>query len=132
MTHVLRRSFSCPVELAVEIVGGKWKVVILAQLKERPLRYKELRSRVPTLSEKMLVQRLRDLEQLGLIVRHKRGGRGALSRYELTSRGESLKPALQALHDWGESIAPEVGAIIMPVTPSMISKNARKPSTKQR
>src|SRR4051812_21384581 len=114
MARTLRRSFACPVELAVEMVGGKWKVVILAHLKERPLRYAELRDRLPTVSEKMLVQRLRGLEQLGLIVRHKSGGRGASSRYELTPRGESLKPALQALYDWGESIAADVGATIAP------------------
>jgi DNA-binding HxlR family transcriptional regulator len=114
MAHSLRRRFSCPVELALEILDGKWKPVILAHLKQRPLRYAELRALIPALSDKMLAQRLRDLEELGLVVRHKRGGRGAPSLYELTARSDSLRPALQALHDWGAQIAGEVGAIVEP------------------
>jgi|SRR5215467_7475282 len=112
MAHSLRRKFSCPVELALEILNGKWKTVILAHLKERSLGYAELRARIPSLTDKMLSQRLKDLEELALIVRYKNGGRGARSRYELTPRGRSLRPVLQGLFDWGDSIADEVGAVI--------------------
>jgi DNA-binding HxlR family transcriptional regulator len=66
----------------------------------------------PRLSDKMLTQRLKDLEELGLVVRRKRGGRGASSTYQLTRRGASLGPALQGLYDWGELIAKDVGAVI--------------------
>jgi DNA-binding HxlR family transcriptional regulator len=111
-TYSLRRSFSCPVELALEILGGKWKTVILAHLKERSLRYAELRALIPALTDKVLTERLRDLEALDLVVRHKHGGRGAPSRYELTRRGRTLGPVLQGLYDWGEHIADEVGATI--------------------
>src|SRR5215510_6232672 len=104
-TYSLRRKFSCPVELALEVLGGKWKTVILAHLKERSLRYAELRLLIPSLSDKMLTERLKDLEELGLVVRHKRGGRGSPSRYELTRRGRTLSPVLQGLYDWGEHIA---------------------------
>lgn len=114
MAPTLGRPFSCGVELAIEILAGKWKPVILAHLKEGPLRYGELRARLPNLSEKMLVQRLEDLEELGLIARDKRGGRGARSTYRLTARAATLRPALQALHDWGRRIAKEVGAVIEP------------------
>jgi DNA-binding HxlR family transcriptional regulator len=109
-----RRSFTCPVELALAILGGKWKVVILAHLKERPRRYSELRALIPSLTDKMLTQRLGDLEAMGLIVRHKQGGRGAPSRYELTARGKSLRPVLTELYDWGNRIARDVGATIEP------------------
>jgi DNA-binding HxlR family transcriptional regulator len=112
MAHSLRRKFSCPLELSLEILGGKWKTVILAYLKEGPLHYAELRALIPTLTDKMLTQRLRDLDELGLVTRHKRGGRGAPSRYELSLRGDSLRPILQGLYDWGEEIAPHVGATI--------------------
>src|SRR5215831_8565038 len=108
MAHSLRRKFSCPVELALEILNGKWKTVILAHLKQRSLGYAELRARIPSLSDKMLSQRLRDLEEHGLIVRHKNGGRGAPSRYELTRRGDSLRSVLQGLFEWGDRIADEV------------------------
>ena len=112
MAYSLRRRFSCPVELALEILSGKWKTVILAHLKQRSMRYEELRARIPSLTDKMLTQRLADLEELGLVVRHKTGGRGSRSWYELTPRGRSLRPVLQGLYDWGDSIAGEVGAII--------------------
>jgi DNA-binding HxlR family transcriptional regulator len=113
MRRSLRRQFSCPVELALEVLGGKWKTVILAHLKQAPLRYGELRARVPALSDKVLGQRLRELEGSGLVVRHKKGGRGAPSRYELSARGRSLAPVLQGLHDWGERVSGEVGATVV-------------------
>ncbi|MEJ7598848.1 MAG: helix-turn-helix domain-containing protein [Kofleriaceae bacterium] len=112
MIPVARRTFSCPVELTLDVLGGKWKSVILAHLKTAPLRYGELRRLVPRLSDKVLVERLADLEQLGLVTRAKRGRRGAPSTYRLTRRGATLGPALQALYDWGERMAPELGAII--------------------
>ena len=112
MSQSLRRRFSCPVEVTLEVLNGKWKTVILAHLKERSMRYTELRALIPSLSDKMLSQRLRDLEELGLVVRHKDGGRGARSHYQLTPRGASLRPVLQSIYDWGESIAAEVGATI--------------------
>ena len=116
MAHSLRRKFSCHVELALEIVNGKWKPVILAHLKQRPLRFSELRSLIPALSDKMLTQRLRDLEEVGLVVRDKRGGRGARSQYALSARGATLRGVLQALHDWGVLVANDVGAIVTPVS----------------
>jgi DNA-binding HxlR family transcriptional regulator len=114
MAATLHRTFGCGVELSLEILSGKWKPVILANLKGGPLRYAELRARIPTLSDKILTQRLKDLEELGLVVRHKRGGRGSPSSYQLTTRAQSLRPALEALHVWGERIAMDVGAVIEP------------------
>src|SRR3954471_652192 len=114
MTVKMRRTFSCGVELALGIIGGKWKPVILAHLKEGTLRYGELRARIPALSDKMLTQRLRELEALGLVRHRKAGGRGARSSYELTARARSLRPALTALNAWGELVARDVGATIEP------------------
>jgi len=114
MTRKLKRTFSCGVELTLEIVGGKWKPVILAHLKQGALRYGELRARIPNLSDKMLTQRLKDLEEAGLVRRRKAGGRGAPSSYELTGRAQSLRPALEAMNDWGQRIAIEVGAKVQP------------------
>jgi DNA-binding HxlR family transcriptional regulator len=102
----LARRFGCPVELSLEILGGKWKPVLLARLKERPYRYSELRKLVPGLSTKMLTQRLRDLETQGLVERRGVAGKPH-SVYRLTARAESLKPVLQALHDWGRTAAAE-------------------------
>ena len=98
----------------MSIIGGKWKPVILAHLKQSALRYGELRALIPALSDKMLTQRLKELEHQGLVRRRKSGGRGARSTYELSTRAHSLRPALEALNTWGERIAGEVGAKVEP------------------
>lgn len=102
--------FGCPVELALTTLGGKWKVVLLARLKERPHRYAELRSAIPGLSDKVLTARLQDLVAAGLVVQRKHGRRGAPSSYSLSARGEQLRPTLEALYAWGLTEADRVGA----------------------
>jgi DNA-binding HxlR family transcriptional regulator len=62
----LPRTFGCAVELSLELLGGKWKPIILARLKDGPLRYGELRRLTPSLSDKMLTERLADLQAVGL------------------------------------------------------------------
>ena len=107
------RVYSCHVELALTLLGGKWKPVILAHLKDGPLRYGELRARLrPHLSEKMLTQRLGEMEAQGMIARSKRGRRGSPATYRLTARGQALRPALQALHDWAAGVAIQIGAVV--------------------
>jgi DNA-binding HxlR family transcriptional regulator len=128
MAATLQRKFSCGVELALEILGGKWKPVILAKLKGGTLRYAEIRARIPALSDKILTQRLHDLEELGLVVRQKRGGRGAPSSYQLTARAASLAPALEALYAWGEKIAKDVGAVIEPAVVDAPRARRHRPS----
>jgi DNA-binding HxlR family transcriptional regulator len=117
MKRNLKRRFSCGVELTLEIIAGKWKPVILAHLKQGALRYGELRARIPALSDKMLTQRLRELEASGLVRRRKSGGRGAPSWYELTPRAQSLRKALEGLNEWGMRVANEVGAKVEPRWP---------------
>ena len=104
--RAVSKIYGCPVELALDMIGGKWKTVIVARLKQGPMRYGELRRVIPNLSDKVLTERLRDLEARGLVIH------GADGRYALTERGLSLAPALQALFDWGTIIAPGVGAKI--------------------
>lgn len=94
----LSQRFACPVELAMTILGGKWKPVILARLKEQPMRYGELRRAIPGLSDKVLTERLKDLEELGLI---ERPAAQAAPLYRLSAKGEALRPALSALYEWG-------------------------------
>ncbi|MBS2965354.1 helix-turn-helix transcriptional regulator [Actinocrinis puniceicyclus] len=97
----MSKRYGCPVELAVDVIGGKWRPVILAHLKEGAHRYGELRRRVPDMSEKMLAQRLRELQADGLVERVDRQSRPAHVEYHLTEEGRSLAPVLQALYDWG-------------------------------
>jgi DNA-binding HxlR family transcriptional regulator len=97
----MKQTFTCPVELALEVLGGKWRVVILAHVKEGALRYADLRRRIPRMSEKMLTQRLRELVESGLLA-HRSG------TYRLTARGDRARMALGALHSFGETLVPEL------------------------
>ena len=107
------RLYGCPVELTLERIGGKWKTVILARLKKSPLRYGELRRTIPDLSEKVLSQRLRDLQETGFVKLLDDGSDGH-RRYTLTERGLSLGPALDALGAWGEAIGHAEGVRFRP------------------
>ena len=107
-------SVGCPVELSLNLLGGKWKVVILARLKEQPLRYAELRQRIPGLSDKVLTDRLADLRRQGWIERGRDGNGTDRSRYRLTEKGQTLRPVLQHLYEWGAGQAVAMNVRIRP------------------
>ncbi|NBH09398.1 helix-turn-helix domain-containing protein [Amycolatopsis sp. SID8362] len=111
------KRYHCATELAVDLIGGKWKPVILAHLKEGAHRYGELRRRVPGVSEKMLTQQLRELAADGLVRRVEFPGRVPRVEYHLTAAGEELRPALTALYEWGERRAAERGITFEPPAP---------------
>lgn len=99
----------------MDVIGGKWTPVLLAHLKEGVHRFGELRRRMPDVSEKMLTQRLRELERAGIITRTEYPGRSPRVEYALTEEGRALGPALQVLYDWGERRADRLGLTITPV-----------------
>jgi DNA-binding HxlR family transcriptional regulator len=101
------RLYGCPVEFALDTLGGKWKTVILARIKERPMRYSELRRTIPALSEKMLTQRLADLVDAGFIA--VLIGADGKERYTLTDRAHDVAAPLQALYDWGDAHGRAIG-----------------------
>jgi DNA-binding HxlR family transcriptional regulator len=107
------KRYHCPVELAVDVVGGTWRPVILSHLKEGVHRYGELRRLMPGISEKMLVQRLRELVDAGLVSRKALSAKPAHVEYRLTEEGRSLAPVLQALYDWGLARAERTGVEII-------------------
>ncbi|KUJ67705.1 HxlR family transcriptional regulator [Streptomyces albus subsp. albus] len=108
------RHYHCPVELTLDVIGGKWAVVLLAHLKQGPLRYGALRRRTPGISEKVLVQRLRELEAKGLVARTENDERPPGVEYRLTEEGLSLAPVLEALYGWGLQRAARTGMRIEP------------------
>jgi DNA-binding HxlR family transcriptional regulator len=110
----MRNTYGCPVELSLDMLGGKWKSIILARLKDRSLSYGELRQLISELSDKVLTERLRALEAQGLVARVRSTRQPARSRYALTERGESLRPLLEALYSWGERAAAELNLRIRP------------------
>ena len=92
----------CPVTTALTVIGGKWKVIILWHLKEGGVkRFGELQRLVSGISQKMLTQELRDLEESGLVARKVYPVVPPKVEYSLTETGWSLKPVLELLCDWG-------------------------------
>ncbi|WP_327144191.1 winged helix-turn-helix transcriptional regulator [Nocardia sp. NBC_01327] len=106
------KRYYCPVEVTVDLIGGKWKPVILAHLKEGVRRYGELRRLMPSTSEKMLIQQLRELEAAGLVRRTAFDTVPPQVEYDLTEEGWSLVPVLTALYEWGEKRCERTGIAV--------------------
>ena len=88
---------------AVELIGRRWSGAILAALAEGPMRFAELAASVPGMSDRLLSERLKELEQEGIVVRDVEAGTPVRVRYSLTEKGRELKPAIKALQSWARS-----------------------------
>ncbi|SHJ73412.1 winged helix-turn-helix transcriptional regulator [Parasporobacterium paucivorans] len=96
-------TYTCPVDAAISIVGGKYKVVILYHLTAGTLRFNELQKLIPNATPKMLTQQLRELEGSGLISRTVYPVVPPKTEYNLTDFGKTLMPVLEALCKWGKT-----------------------------
>jgi DNA-binding HxlR family transcriptional regulator len=105
------RTYNCPVEAAVDVFGGKWKALILWWLQERTWRFAELRRQIPGITEKMLTQQLRELEEDGIVNRRIYPTVPPKVEYSLTEYGLSLKRALRAICEWGKNHMERIGAV---------------------
>jgi DNA-binding HxlR family transcriptional regulator len=93
---------------AVELIGARWTGAILHVLLRGRTRYADLRSSVPEISDRMLSERLRELEHAEIVVRHVSAEPPVRVDYELTAKGRALEPALAAIGAWAEKwVAPE-------------------------
>ena len=95
------RRFRNPVELALDVIGGKWKMPILWRLAKRTWRYNELRRDLAGISHKMLTQQLRELEHHGLIVRTVHPVVPPHVDYALARLGRTTVPIIESLREWG-------------------------------
>ena len=93
----------CPVEATLELIGGKYKALILWHLSESDLRFSELRKVIHGATAKMLTQQLRELEAQALVHREVFPVVPPRVEYSLTELGKSLMPILIAMRDWGSS-----------------------------
>ncbi|MEM9093153.1 MAG: helix-turn-helix domain-containing protein [Cyanobacteria bacterium P01_F01_bin.53] len=91
----------CPVEATLDIIGGKWKGVILYHLLSKTLRFNELRRLMPTVTQRMLTKQLRELESNNLIARKVYPEVPPKVEYSMTEYGKTLAPIIQALQAWG-------------------------------
>lgn len=94
--------YGCGLEAALEIIGGKWKVLILWHLRTQPRRFGELRRLVEGISEKMLIQQLKELEANGIVLRQDFKEVPPRVDYSVTEFGVSLIESLKPLCTWGE------------------------------
>jgi len=92
----------CPVAMAAEILCTRWTVVLLRELMAGSTRFNELRRGVPRMSPALLSQRLKELEQAGLIMRRPVRGEPGTLDYHLTEAGNELKPLIEAFGRWGQ------------------------------
>lgn len=100
-------TFSCPLEATVQLIGGKYKAIILWHLMHGTLRYSELHRKMPHATDKMLAQQLRELEKDGLINRVVYPVVPPKTEYSLTEFGTSLAPILDAMCTWGTNYLKE-------------------------
>jgi len=104
---VAKANYYCPVEVTLEVIGGKWKCVILWWLRRGTKRFGELKQLIPEITPQVLTQQLRELEADRLI--HREAYREAPPRveYSLTAYGETIRPITELMCDWGKTHVPD-------------------------
>jgi DNA-binding HxlR family transcriptional regulator len=108
--RVNNKLYPCTVSVAMDLVGGKWKTVILYHLKDGPKRYSEIRRGMPGVTERTLSLQLKQLEEDELISRKVYGKKPPIKVvYGLTEFGQSFTPVLDALLGWGNQIVLQKG-----------------------
>lgn len=90
----------CPMRAAMTAIGGKWSLILLYWLDKSPQRFNELQRLVPDISHKVLTEVLRTLEQEGLITRTVVGSN---VEYAISPHGQSVRPLIDIIHDWGQA-----------------------------
>ena len=101
MNKCCETTFNCPVEATVKIMGGKYKPVILWNLADGKMRYGQIHSVIPAVTDKVLTQQLREMERDGLISRKVYPQVPPKTEYSLTDFGKTLMPVLDAMCNWG-------------------------------
>lgn len=107
------KNYPCTVSLTMDLVGGKWKAVILYHLKDGSKRYNELRKEMPAITEMTLSLQLKKLENDGLVTRKVHGKKPPVKViYNLTDFGRTLVPILEAITEWGNQAVKEKGEFV--------------------
>ncbi|HEY9646137.1 MAG TPA: winged helix-turn-helix transcriptional regulator [Chroococcidiopsis sp.] len=104
---MVEKQYGCPVEVTLDLIGGKWKCVILWWLRRGSKRFGELMQLLSGVSQKVLTAQLRELEADGLISRQVFPESPPRVEYTLTAYGETLRPITELMCDWGKKHDPE-------------------------
>lgn len=100
---------ACPVATTVQLIGSKWKLLILRDLQARPWRFNELKKELEGISQKVLTDSLRSMEEDGIVTRTVYPEVPPRVEYALSALGESMRPIIQAMETWGREYQEAVG-----------------------
>ena len=99
----------CPVATTLQLIGNKWKMLILRNLFTRPWRFNEMQRSIPGISQKVLTDSLRQMEADGIITRTVYPEVPPRVEYALSGLGESMRPILMSMQEWGNSYKAQKG-----------------------
>ena len=102
------KQFACPVEVTLSLIGDKWKILIIRDLLDGTKRFSQLKKSLPGISQKVLTQNLRTMEESGLLHREVFAEVPPRVEYTLTPRGYSIKSVLDSLAQWGKDYQRDV------------------------
>lgn len=121
----------CPVATTVQLIGSKWKLLILRNLLERPWRFNELKKSLAGISQKVLTDSLRSMEEDGIITRTVYPEVPPRVEYALSDLGETMRPILDAMQEWGDNYKNCLNDKIIKYVPSYKSVYRRGHTTFQ-
>ena len=124
------RLYTCGVDVALTALGGRWRTIVLAAIRNGASGFAQLRREVPGISEKMLSVALRDLVSAGFVQRTEVRQRPLEVRYTMTNEGCSIGPALASLNDWGEAFATDHGLRIIKHPVPVLDQSRRRRATR--
>ena len=105
------KTYHCAMDVTMDYIGGKWKTVVLWYLRNKTMRFGELKKQIPDITEKMLSLQLKALEEDGLVKREVYPEVPLRVEYSLTEFGKSLVPVLDAIAKWGRSLGETQGKL---------------------
>ncbi len=105
-------TFHCALDITMHYVGGKWKTIVLWYLRNKTLRFGEIKKRIPDVTEKMLSIQLKKLEEDGLIKRKVYAEIPLRVEYSLTPFGKTLIPVVEAIAKWGRNMGDTKGKLV--------------------
>ena len=107
-----QNTYHCAMDVTMDYIGGKWKTIVLWYLRDKTLRFGELKKQIPDITEKMLSLQLKKLEEDGLVKREVFAEVPLRVEYSLTEFGKSLKPVVEAIAKWGRALGGTEGKLV--------------------
>jgi DNA-binding HxlR family transcriptional regulator len=124
------RLYMCGVDVALSALGGRWRTIVLAAIRNGASGFAQLRREVPGISEKMLSAALHDLIEAGFVQRTEVRQRPLEVRYTMAPDGCKIAPALASLNDWGEAFASDHGLRIIKHPARVLDQSRRRRATR--